>query len=159
MTDEDKGQTDQKSFMQKHKNMTCYNYPGLPALWVRFPSGSSPIISFLYYTIFRHNRHCLPCSGEPFHPDLQFHIGKRCYQALQCFLGNYSYHLCCPYRHLTCMIRQIPHFLSIARFVDFRPLLLSQMAVSLTCYPRLFFYNVERNLFVRSNHCCSVTIK
>jgi hypothetical protein len=24
MTDEDKGQTDQKSFMQKHKNLTCY---------------------------------------------------------------------------------------------------------------------------------------
>jgi hypothetical protein len=24
MTDEDKGQTDQKSFMQKHKNVTCY---------------------------------------------------------------------------------------------------------------------------------------
>jgi hypothetical protein len=24
MTDEDKGQTDQKSFMQKHKNMRCY---------------------------------------------------------------------------------------------------------------------------------------
>jgi hypothetical protein len=24
MTDKDKGQTDQKSFMQKHKNMTCY---------------------------------------------------------------------------------------------------------------------------------------
>jgi hypothetical protein len=24
MTDEDKGQTGQKSFMQKHKNMTCY---------------------------------------------------------------------------------------------------------------------------------------
>ena len=24
MTDEDKGQMDQKSFMQKHKNVTCY---------------------------------------------------------------------------------------------------------------------------------------
>jgi hypothetical protein len=24
MTDEDEGQMDQKSFMQKHKNMTCY---------------------------------------------------------------------------------------------------------------------------------------
>jgi hypothetical protein len=24
MTDEDKGRTDQKSFMQKHKNVTCY---------------------------------------------------------------------------------------------------------------------------------------
>jgi hypothetical protein len=24
MTDEDKGQTDQKSFMHKHKNVTCY---------------------------------------------------------------------------------------------------------------------------------------
>jgi hypothetical protein len=24
ITDEDKGQTDQKSFMQKHKNVTCY---------------------------------------------------------------------------------------------------------------------------------------
>jgi hypothetical protein len=24
MTDEDKGQTNQKSFMQKHKNVTCY---------------------------------------------------------------------------------------------------------------------------------------
>ena len=24
MTEEDKGQTDQKSFMQKHKNVTCY---------------------------------------------------------------------------------------------------------------------------------------
>jgi hypothetical protein len=24
MTDEEKGQTDQKSFMQKHKNVTCY---------------------------------------------------------------------------------------------------------------------------------------
>jgi hypothetical protein len=24
MTDVDKGQTDQKSFMQKHKNVTCY---------------------------------------------------------------------------------------------------------------------------------------
>jgi hypothetical protein len=24
MIDEDKGQTDQKSFMQKHKNVTCY---------------------------------------------------------------------------------------------------------------------------------------
>jgi hypothetical protein len=24
MTDENKGQTDQKSFMQKHKNVTCY---------------------------------------------------------------------------------------------------------------------------------------
>jgi hypothetical protein len=24
MTDEDKGQTDQKSFMQKHKNLMCY---------------------------------------------------------------------------------------------------------------------------------------
>jgi hypothetical protein len=24
MTDEDKGQTDQKSFMQKHKNVMCY---------------------------------------------------------------------------------------------------------------------------------------
>jgi hypothetical protein len=43
-------------------------------------------------------------SGEPFHPDLEFHIGKRCYQALQCFVANYSSRFCCPYRHLSCMI-------------------------------------------------------
>jgi hypothetical protein len=41
-------------------------YPALPIIWVHFPLDSSPIISFLYYTLFRHNwLNCLCPSGEP----------------------------------------------------------------------------------------------
>jgi hypothetical protein len=124
--------------------------------------------SALYYTLFRHNWLLPLLFWWTYHFDLEFHIGKRCYQALQCFLANYSYHFCCPYRHLSYMIRWIPHCsLPIAGFLDFRSLphcchqpwfSLSQMAVSSPCSSRLLFYNVERNLFVRSPHCCSVTI-
>jgi hypothetical protein len=134
-------------------------YPASPALWVCFPSGSSPIISFLYYILFCDTPgYCLCRSGGPFPTNLEFHIDKRCYQTLQCFLANYSSRFCCPYRHLSCMIHYIPGFLSISGLVDFRPLPLSQMAASSPCSPRLFFNNVKRNLFVRSPHCCFVTI-
>jgi hypothetical protein len=41
MTDEDKGQTDQKSFMQKHKNMTCYKCGKKGHYANKCPSGDS----------------------------------------------------------------------------------------------------------------------
>jgi hypothetical protein len=41
MTDEDKGQMDQKSFMQKHKNMTCYKCGKRGHYANKCPSGDS----------------------------------------------------------------------------------------------------------------------
>jgi hypothetical protein len=42
MTDEDKGQTkDQKSFMQKHKNVTCYKCGKKAHYTNKCPSGDS----------------------------------------------------------------------------------------------------------------------
>jgi hypothetical protein len=41
MTDEDKGQTDQKSFMQKHKNVTCYKCGKKGHYANKFPDGDS----------------------------------------------------------------------------------------------------------------------
>jgi hypothetical protein len=41
MTDEDKGQTDQKSFIQKHKNMTCYKCGKKGHYANKSPSGDS----------------------------------------------------------------------------------------------------------------------
>jgi hypothetical protein len=39
MTDEDKGQTDQKSFMQKHKNVTCYKCGKKATMQTSVPMG------------------------------------------------------------------------------------------------------------------------
>jgi cytochrome b involved in lipid metabolism len=41
MIDEDKGQTDQKNFMQKHKNVTCYKCGKKGYYANKFPSGDS----------------------------------------------------------------------------------------------------------------------
>jgi hypothetical protein len=41
MTDEDKGQTDQKSFIQKHKNTTCYKCGKNGHYANKCPSGDS----------------------------------------------------------------------------------------------------------------------
>ncbi len=41
MTDEDKGQTNQKSFMQKHKNVTCYKCGKKGHYANKCPSGDS----------------------------------------------------------------------------------------------------------------------
>jgi hypothetical protein len=87
-------------------------YPALPVLWVQFPLGSSLIISFLYYTLFQHNR-LLPLSfWWTYHLDLEFHIGKHCYRALQRFLANCSFCCCCPCMHLSCKILWIPYVIS-----------------------------------------------
>jgi hypothetical protein len=41
MTDEDRGQTDQKSFMHKHKNVTCYKCGKKGHYANKCPSGDS----------------------------------------------------------------------------------------------------------------------
>jgi hypothetical protein len=41
MTDEDKGQTDQKSFMQKHKKVACYKCGKKGHYAIKCPSGDS----------------------------------------------------------------------------------------------------------------------
>jgi hypothetical protein len=41
MKDEDKGQTDQKRFMQKHKNVTCYKYGKKGHYANKFPDGDN----------------------------------------------------------------------------------------------------------------------
>jgi hypothetical protein len=41
MTDEDKGQTDQKCCMHKHKNVTCYKYGKKGHYANKCPSGDS----------------------------------------------------------------------------------------------------------------------
>jgi hypothetical protein len=47
MTDEDKGQTDQKSFMHKHKNVTCYKCGKKGHYANKCPSGDSDDDEFL----------------------------------------------------------------------------------------------------------------